>query len=392
MLQNIIVTALFIFISGISSLVFCQTPAALKPVYIAGDLVAIAGQKFTVASKVGNVDVFIAEATAYKRVQPDNISLGAATAGQLSDIGVGDKLTISALPGADGKTLNARTVYYSTKADIAAKNAKEAEAWRTRGIAGRVVSVDAAANKVAVELRSMMGSTNISVEPKQAAKFLRYAPDSVRYDEAQASSIGEIKAGDMIRALGDRSADGTSYAAEQVLTGAFQTIAGTVKSVDVEKNEVVIRDLQAKKDVTVVIGSASVLKMFPAEMAQRMAGMQAGGGGGVRPPGQAGPPQGGAAPPANGTAGPRPGGPRPAGGIDDMLERFPDIKAGDLKVGDMIAISSTKNGSVDRIKAIKLLAGVEPFLRAAQASGGQRPGQGVQGGFSIPGLDGIGFP
>ncbi len=57
----------------------------------------------------------------------------------------------------------------------------------------------------------------------------------------------------------------------------------------------------------------------------------------------------------------------------------------------MIAVSSTKNSAADRIRAIKLLAGVEPFLRMAQAGNGKRAG-GVEGGFSIPGLDGIGFP
>jgi len=76
-----------------------------------------------------------------------------------------------------------------------------------------------------------------------------------------------------------------------------------------------------------------------------------------------------------------------------MLDRFPSITAAALKVGDMIAISSTKTDNTARMNAIKLLSGVEPFLRMAQASGGgARRGGGVDGGFTIPGLDGIGFP
>ena len=74
-----------------------------------------------------------------------------------------------------------------------------------------------------------------------------------------------------------------------------------------------------------------------------------------------------------------------------MLERFPNITAADLKVGDMIAVSSTKGTTVDRITAIKLLAGVEPFLRAAQAISGGHRGQGAPS-LNIPGLDGIDFP
>jgi hypothetical protein len=85
---------------------------------------------------------------------------------------------------------------------------------------------------------------------------------------------------------------------------------------------------------------------------------------------------------------------RNGGGIDEMLERFPTISAADLKVGDMIAVSSSRGDSIDRISAIKLLAGVEPFIRAAQASGGPRgQGQGGgQGSFNIPGLDGFDVP
>jgi hypothetical protein len=189
-------------------------------------------------------------------------------------------------------------------------------------------------------------------------------------------------------------------AAEEVISGAFQTIAGTVKSVDVAKNEVVITNTQTKKDVTIDLGLASVLKKFPEEMANRMAQMQnraAGGGAAVA---QRAARTGDA--PAGGADGGRPAGAGPGragfggrGGIDEMLERFPNITAADLKAGDVIAVSSTKTQNPDRITAIKLLAGVEPFLRAAQASnGGQRGGRRAEtdGGFTIPGLDGFGGP
>jgi hypothetical protein len=84
------------------------------------------------------------------------------------------------------------------------------------------------------------------------------------------------------------------------------------------------------------------------------------------------------------------------GNIDDMLERFPTISINDLKVGDMIAVSSTKNQnassvSIERVNAIKLLSGVEPFLKVAQQTattgGGQRGGAGQNTSLQIPGLD-----
>jgi hypothetical protein len=384
-LRDLLYAGLLLALLSIAA--FSQT----APTVVTGDVISVTDTKIMVKTSAGHVEAVLSAATVFKRVPPEKPSLKAATPAVLTDIGVGDKIAVTGILSTDGKTIPARSVYLMSKADIAEKNAKEAEQWRTRGITGRVASLDEQSKTITIETRTLTGSSTIVVTPASDARFLRYAPDSIRFDEAQVSAISEIKAGDMFRALGDRGTDGATFTAEQIVTGAFQTLAGTVKSVDAEKNEIVIRDLNSKKDLTILIGGASVLKRFPAEMAERMAGNQAAGGGRVRPAGA--PVQPGAAP-----EGVRPGGAgggrggRAPGSIDEMIERFPDITAADLKVGDMIAISSTKNVSNDRIKAIKLLAGVEPFLRMAQSSGRRQGGQGVQGGFSIPGLDGIGFP
>lgn len=207
----------------------------------------------------------------------------------------------------------------------------------------------------------------------------------------------------MIRAYGDKSADGSTLKAEEVVTGAFQTIAGTITAINPEKNEITINNIQTKKDITIVVGKNTIAKQFPAEMAQRMAMMQMmqasgvqAGQGGMRPPqsGQNQPPSRPAGQNRTGQGGGMRGGGN-SGSIDDMLERFPNITIADLKVGDMIAASSTKGANLENVTAIKLLSGVEPFLKTPQfpQGGGRRGGQGGQdSGFSIPGLDGIGFP
>jgi hypothetical protein len=284
-----------------------------------------------------------------------------------------------------------------TKADLAQRQTKETQEWRTRGMAGRVTAIDTLAGKITVEQRGLVGSTTIVVTPKESVKYLRYAPDSVKFSEAKESSISEIKAGDMVRVLGDRGSDGTTFAAEEIVSGAFQTRAGKVKAIDAEKNEIVVTDLASNKDLTIAVIPASILKKFPEDQAQRMAQFQMGGqGGGFRPAGQGNnPPAAGqtntanpAGPGRGGFGGMRGGG----GGIDDMLDRFPTITPADLKVGDVIAVSSTRGSNLDRITAIKLLAGVEPFLRAAQMSGGQQNGPRRQLDLNIPGLDGFGTP
>ncbi|HEX6126741.1 MAG TPA: hypothetical protein VFZ23_15320 [Pyrinomonadaceae bacterium] len=393
MRSRILTSFALLVIGGFSASTFSQT---VKPSVATGEVVSIDAGKIVLQTKDGSLDVILSDKTEYKRVPPDNPSLKAATAATFGDIGAGDKLLVTGILSDDKKSLPARSVYLMTKSDIAQKQVKESEKWSTKGISGRVAAVDLLTNQIKIDVRGLTSSTTVVLTPKEGAKLLRYAPNSVRFSEAKASSISEIQTGDMLRAVGDRSPDGASFAAEEIITGAFRTVAGTVKSVDIAKNEVVISDAQTQKDLTVELGSASVLKKFPEEMAQRLAAFQGGGRPGGPPPGAARPPANG----ATGTSQPGPGGPggRPGagqrGGIDEMLERFPNITVADLKAGEVIAVSSTKTANLDRITAIKVLAGVEPFLRAAQAQAAANGGQRGQGSLSldIPGLDGFGGP
>lgn len=410
-MSKVFIGILVFMLSGMSMLVFGQGTAA-KPVVVAGDVTSIAEGKLVVSTKTGPSEVALNDKTAYKKIPADALTTTAAVAGALTDIGPGDKVTVSALSSADGKTLTARTVFFVSKADIAAKNAKESAEWQRRGVTGKVKTVNAQTNQMTIETRTLMGSTDVVITPKDGAKFLRYAPDSIRFDEAQPSSMADTKAGDIVRALGDKSTDGLSFSAEQIVAGAFETVAGTVVSIDPVKNEVVIKNLANEKNVTVAISESSVLKRFPTEQAEMFARMQMMGAGGARPmgggpggarpaggnpqnptPGGAAPGQPGQGQPGQGRPGMGggPGGPR-GGGVEEMLERSPTITVADLKAGDIIALSSSKSGDMSRLKAIKLFAGVEPFLRAAQASGGGRRGGGGGPDFNIPGLDGIGFP
>ncbi|HLA96351.1 MAG TPA: hypothetical protein VK612_11570, partial [Pyrinomonadaceae bacterium] len=357
-------------------IISASAQTSVKPSVVTGDVVSISDTKIVLKTKDGDMDVSLSDKTEYKRVPPDNPVLKAAVAATRADIGEGDKLLVTGLFGDDKKTLPARAVYLMTKSDIAQKQSKETERWATRGISGRVSTVNGPSNQVTIEVRGMTNNTtSVVITPKGDAAFKRYAPNSVKYSESVESSITDIKPGDMLRAVGDKNAEGTTFTAEEILTGAFQTVAGTVKTIDTAKNEVVVADAQSKKDVTISLGANTALKRFPEEMATRMAafsggGAAPGGQGGIRPAG-GGPPQGGqpsaGTPGQGGQGGMRMGGGGSRGGIDDMFERLPAISIADLKVGDMIAVSSSKNGDAQHITAIKLLAGVEPFLRAAQA-------------------------
>ena len=391
-----------------------SSDVGIKPNFAGGEVVTVAPGKIVLLTKDGTIEVALAETTQYKRIPPENPILPAAVASNFDEIGVGDKLLVTGAVSADKKSVPAKAIYLLSKSDIANKNVKEQEKWKTRGISGQVKAIDPQSKAITVSVRGVAGSSNIIVTPKDNAKLLRYAPGSVNYNEAKTSGFADIKTGDMIRALGDKSADGATLTAEEVVTGAFQTIAGTITAINTEKNEITINNIQTKKDVTIALGKNTVAKQFPAELAQRLAmfqTMQSGGGtqpsgqGGVRPPQNAnqsasaqpsGQPQGGQS--GQNRMGQGGGMRRGGGSIDDMLDGFQNITIADLKVGEMVAASSTKNADPSvQVTAIKLLSGVEPFLKTPQISGGgRRGGQSAQGGqdsgFSIPGLDGIGFP
>lgn len=395
--------AFVITLLNIAGSVLAQTTdASIKPVYKSGDVESISTDKLVIKTTTGQAEIVLNDKTEYKRVSPEKPSLATATAVTSAEIAAGDKVAVSCLPAGDGKSLWGRTVYLMTKSDISQKVAKENAEWRTRGIAGKVSTVNVQTNQIIVEMSGVMGATKVTLTPKSDAKFIRYSSDSIKFADAKTSSIVEIKTGDQIRAVGDKSTDGLAFAAETILTGAFRQSAGVVKSVDVTNNEVVIKDMATNKDVTIAFGDAILLKKFPPEMAERMAGMQMPGA--ARPPGQQGqgpvvvqqgPPSGQSS--VNGQSGgqARPmGGPR-GGGMDDMLERLPNITAADLQVGDTIAILTSGSVIADKVKAIKLIAGVEPFIKMAQAAAamsGRGQGGGNQPGLNIPGLDGIGVP
>lgn len=379
----------FLTVTVFSAAADAQVKASLVP----GDVVSVDAAKIVLQTKDGSLDVLLSDKTEYKRVSAENPSLKTAIPAAFGDVAIGDKLVVSGIMADDKRSLPARTVYLMTKADLTQKDAKEKERWAA-GITGRVTAVDQTSGQIKVEIRNLLNSTTVVVTAKPDAKFRRYASNSVKFSDAKISSLGEIEVGDGLRARGDRSPDGASFMADEIVSGGFRTLAGDVKSVDLAKNEVVITEEQSKKDITVELGGALLMKKFPAEIAQRMAAFQGGGQGGpggMRPGG--GPPAGGAGS-GNRPAGAGPGG-GPRGSIDEMLERFPNITVADLKVGEKIAVVTSKSGAADRMTAFKVLAGIEPFvqlaLARAAANGGQRGGQGTLS-LDIPGLDGFSGP
>ena len=358
-----------------------------------------AGQ-MTVKTDAGSVvTVKLSEKTTYERMPPGETDRTKAVKITLTDISVGDGLYARGRVTEDHKSVPAQQVVIVSQSDIAKKQDKERAEWRQRGILGIISALNPASKEITITFRSMMGPQPVVIPVTDKIKMLRYAPDSIRFSDAKLSTLAELKVGDQLRALGERSADGTHFTAEKVVTGSFRTIGGLVTAIDAATGEVKINDLQTKKPLTVVIKQDAVLRRFPPDIGMMMA-MGGGGGRGPGGPGAAG------TPPATGAqgnpsaqpggrpqgAGAGPGnGPRGGGmNIQAMLEQLPTISLADLKVGDTIIVSSTTGADPSRLTAITLVTGADTLLNllaARQQQAGQpagaSPGAGGGGGAGI---------
>jgi hypothetical protein len=378
---------LFLFVI-LNSVMVSSAQEGIKTNYAAGEVASIneSEKKIILQTKDGIIEVVLTAETEFKKVPPENPKLSAAVVVSASELSVGDKLLVIGTVSSDKKSIPAKVVYLITKSDIAKKQEKEREEWRTRGISGRVISLDVPNQRIIISARSMMGERTITIIPKQNAEYRRYAPDSVKFSDAKLSNYAEMSVGDLVRALGDRSPDGNTFTAEKIVFGSFKTLGGKITAIDPQKREIIIKDIISNKEITIVVSKDSLIKRFPAEFASMfLARMQ---GNMTFQPLQQKPSE---------TQTGRESVNRPqfrsnsGGDFDDLFERFPNVSFEDLKIGDAIAVSSTVGTIPNRFTAIKILSGIESFLEARQAFQNRR-GFDQPAGLNIPGLDAISFP
>jgi hypothetical protein len=342
--------------------------------------------------------VLFTDKTTYKKLAPGEQTLTNATDITFGDVAEGDRIWARGTVAEDRKSVSALQIVVMSKGDIAKKQEAERLEWRRRGILGVITALKTETNEITIQTRTIAGAQSVVLPVTEKTEMKRYAPDSIKFGDARPSTFGELKVGDQLRALGDRSPDGTRFTPQKVVTGSFRTVGGTITAVDPATGEIKINDLEKKKPLTVVIKQDSVLRKFPpaSEMGMMMGGFNRGGGGG---PGGA-PPAGG-----QGQTGPRPqgagpGGPGGPGGarggfnVNDMLERLPTISIADVKVGDTIIVSSTQGVDPTRLTAIALVSGADTLLTmlAPRPSPGQAAPN-PAGGLGSSGISfGIGLP
>jgi len=372
-----------------------QAPAVKQQVLGEITAVDVSAHTVTVRSDAGETATLsTTEQTTYTRMPPGVTDLKQGARVTFAEVRVGDRVLAPGVPAAGGTA--ARLILMSRPGG--GQNAG-------RRLNGRVASVDAAKKLIVVQTRGgREGQESVTVDVSGAARVLRYAPDSMRPADAVAGSLADVRIGENIRATGERSADGATFKAEEVLTGSFARFAGTVAGADAQRGELVVRT-EDGKSVNLSFGARSSLRRITPEFEQALAkqraeaeqrreqrraerqqqGGTAQGEGAGRPEGQGGRRGDGQARGEGG--GPRRGGfgGPGGGGNNQMFDSLPAVTLAELKKGDAVVVTVTPGPDAARATVISLVTGPTETIRAMQQF--QRGGDGQRGPNS-PGLPG----
>jgi len=343
-----------------------QQANAPKRTRVVGVIKSINGNAITLATDAGSeVNINIQPTTKLVRAEPGQSDLKTAAAIQLNDIQVGDRMLAGGTASEDGKALAATSAVVMKKADVAEKQEREREEWQRQGAAGVVKAIDAGSGTITLATGTM-GASTLAVHVSKDTIIRRYAPDSVRFDDARPGTLEQIRPRDQLRARGTRSEDGREMAAAEIVSGTFRSIAGALISADATNNTITVTDLANKRPVTLKVAADSQMHQLPAMFAQRIAMRLKGAAAAPGAPGEAARAGGAQAQGGSGAG----GGPRPGGQADfqQMLNRMPAVQVSQLQKGDALMIVATEGTAESPSQVIILLSGVEPILTATSPS------------------------
>jgi len=339
-------------IATTSVLAFAQAAPAARQI---GTVKEIVPGRLTIATDAGlKISVNVADGAKVLQIAPGSTDLKAAQSITLGDIEVGDRVLVSGHQDAPD-ALTASRVIRMKSSDIAQKHEAEQEDWQKRGTGGLVSAVDAPAGNISLTARGQ----KITVETTPATIYRRYAAGSVKYEDAKPGTLAEIQPGDQLRVRGAKSEDGGSIKAEEVVSGSFKNLAGTIVSVDATAGTLTLKDLATKKTYSIAVTPGSNVRALPPEVAARFAARARVGQAAAATPSAA---AASSAPPA---AGQHAGAGSAGMDLSQLLNRLPQASLSQLHPGDalMVVASQAQTGSIS-LTAVTLLSGVEPILAA----------------------------
>lgn len=372
---------------------------------IAGKIVVSTEAKISVTVTVG-------EKTVFRRVAPGQTSLAGAEQITLADVKVGDRVLIPG--GAAAENVHVRQFIVMAREAITAQRDKEREARRARTINGRITAVNQEKKEIVIQARGREQQAEaLTIAATGNVKMLRYAPDSLKITDAKPGAFADLRVGDQIRVVGDKSADGTRVAAEEIFSGTVSRAVGTISEINAARGEVTIKNVQTGQLTIVAVGKNTTLRRITPEVAdqlkqrferrrQRQAERTmttttaAASGGAAQTP----LPQdrenrhrnrGERRSRANGDGGQtnnqnnnQDANEARNRNPQQMFENLPPITVADLKKGDAVLITATTGGSGAQMTAVSIVTGAAEMQQILQ----QTQGGGRRQGNMSPGLPG----
>ena len=348
-LTVIVLTASVLVITGVAiTAAQAQQSDVTKQNRVLGEVMTIDAPQKQLSLKTADgkpANVTLNDNTVYRRVPPGEINLDKAASISLEDIAAGDRVLVK---GKLDESFVARVVIVMSKSDLAEKRARDREAWLKRGVSGVITALNP--EKKDITLRTSLGaSSNNTITAAEGGTFRRYS-GSVKFKDAKLSSFAELKVGDQLRALGEKSADGTQYVAQEIVSGTFRTISGRIISVDPATREVKFTDAQTQKPLTVVVIEDSSLRRLAPDLVKLLLQKAASSGS------------------------------ESSTDLQDRVEKSSVITLADLKPGDAIIVSSIAGADPSRITAVLLAAGVEELVKRQT----QQPSRPLNLGLGLP--------
>jgi hypothetical protein len=350
-----------------------------KPDRLIGEVSAIElsiGQLLLKTDTGESVVVKVSPQTSCLLVAPGETTLDKADRISLQVIGIGDRVFVIGQVAEDRKAMSARQLIVMARAELAEQRERDRADWRRRGITGTIAAVNPNTKEITLLTSSPAGDKTITVMGYEAVRYRRYAPGSIKFSDAKPGSFAELRVGDQLRARGEKSNDGLRFKPEEIVSGTFRSIGGTIISINAETREIKVQEIQAQQPVAVAIAQDLLVRRLPEDMVRRITRrMRAGG---ARP----------------GASEKRPANVADEPDWQETIEQLPALAVADLKPGDRVIITSTGGAQPERVTAIGLFTGVDALLKLLQERQSAQHGSGGNQDLGLPGgvLGGIGRP
>jgi co-chaperonin GroES (HSP10) len=339
-----------LFVSGSA-----QTDESITATYVIGELTAVdaAGNQLKLKSTAGEFTVVLTGKTKYLQLAPGETSLTKSEPIAITSVNVGDRVMARGSVKVDQLLVNATHIIVMKKEDIARKRERERDEWR-RGVVGRITTINQQNRELTLAVRSG-AERNVEVSIPDTVLVRRYAPDSAKPGQARTGVFTELKVGDVVRARGSYSPAGKRFVPEEIIAGTFRMAGGKITSLNAAAGEIVIDNILTRSPLTIIITPDSMVRRILPKHVDMLLGNDK----------------------------------------QDVVERLPEMKLSELKIGDVILVSSTVGNNPARATAIILAGGAEAIIAAAKKAqaAGNRSGTNASLGLSSSALDGaIGMP